>query len=184
MCLMRRSLLVVVVACTSVATARASQTEATSEPSPVVAAALSLGGTAAAWSLTYWSFRQLDEGSSRAFYLLGVSGVAVVIGPALGHVYAGPGGAAVPGLVLRSTGLGLYLGGLVTAVAMSATAQSKNETTAGFVIAKIGVGVLALGTIYDWFATPISAARQRRLAVAPAPFFTSSAAGLGFVGTF
>src|SRR5262245_50589491 len=61
---------------------------------------LSLGGTAASWGLLVLSPRMGSSGEEVA--LLG--GLGTILGPSLGHIYAGRFG--TPGLGLRTAGLG------------------------------------------------------------------------------
>lgn len=104
-----------------------------------------------------------------------VASAGMLLGPSVGHWYAGEVG--VTGLVLRGAGLGL--------IALTITSPLESQATAGYVI---GFGALIAGAMYDFGTAGDSARRANRKAVTLAPAMVagphSNAPGLGFSGAF
>jgi len=143
------------------------------------ALALSLGGTAASWSLLLAASHLSSEGhASGDLAWLGFAGM--VLAPSFGHWYAHS--YATRGLGLRLAGLGSF----TVALALSVRCEDGCNGTAIEGAALVGLGLFIAGTIDDIVTAPGEAQRynQRLQSVAIVPVIKRDAGGLMLTGRF
>lgn len=146
------------------------------EVSEGAALALSLGGTAAAWTLLLTASGNHGSGD---LVLLGLAGVMVA--PSFGHWYAHS--FATRGLGLRLAGLGSFT------VALALAVQCEDECNNGTAIqgaVLLSLGLLIAGTIDDIVTAPGEARRynQRFQNVSLVPMVRRDTGGLMLTGRF
>lgn len=160
--------------------------------SPSTAIMLSLGITVGGLGLAYLA-DEMDRGTSDSAGALGtLGGIAFMVGPTTGHIYAG--NTWNTGLKWRLGGLGVGLGGIVFALSQcdifeGCTEDEEDAADVGAAIAVGGVIMYAGGTIYE-IATAGRSAREynieysrRRLQMQIVPMAGRSP-GLTLAGTF
>jgi hypothetical protein len=146
------------------------------EVSEGAALGLSLGGTAAAWTVLLTASENHGSGD---LVLLGLAGV--VTAPSFGHWYAHS--VATRGLGLRLAGLGSFT------VAVALAVQCEDECSNGTAIegaALLGLGLLIAGTIDDIVTAPGEARRynERLQGLAIVPMVKRDTGGLMLTGRF
>jgi hypothetical protein len=153
--------------------------EVPGERDPVHAGILSIGVPLAGVALVTVASK-IDSGPIGA-----VGGAAIVIGPSLGHIYAG-----TPwntGLKMRVAGLGVgVVAGLMFMGAESGEVFcTGSKCEAGIALGVAAIGLYGVGTVYEMFSAPAAVQRYNAtLTVAPLPTGTGLAPGAVFGGHF
>ena len=164
--------------------------DARDDKSPAVALGLSLLGTGAGVAALF-AASHVDDGE-----MVGALGVAaLVVGPSLGHLYAGEPGRAVRHAGVRLGALAIMGAGLAMVLSSPCAFGSENECPE--IREDAGVGLFLAGAFlgagsaaYSVIDAPLAAARTNRaassLVLAPAPVLgpdRSTAFGLVLTGT-
>lgn len=161
------------------------------ELSEGTALALSLGGTLVPWALAVAAPYVGENSLAAANTISLVSTIGIVIGPSLGHWYAGK--YLTPGMGLRLGGGALAIVGGILFFASTfsfghddSDDDSGGGAAAGALIMIGGAGMLVGGTIHDVVTAPRRVRRhnEARAGYAIAPLVTDGAAGLVLGGRF
>jgi hypothetical protein len=171
------------------APAHAQPADASDEKSPALALALSLLGTGAGVAALF-AASDVDDGE-----VVGALGVAaLVVGPSLGHLYAGEPGRAVRHAGVRLGALAIMGAGLAMVLSSPCAFGSENECPETREDAGVGIffagALLGAGSaVYSIIDAPLAASRTNRaaLVVAPAPIVgpdRSTTLGLTLAGSF
>jgi hypothetical protein len=148
---------------------------------PAIALVLSLGGTAAAWSLTLAAANRRED--STALLATGVAGT--FIAPSLGHIYAGA--PLTRGLGVRLLGAAVTLVGYYIVVNPEDTGRGEVRPNLGALpVVFVGAALYVAGSVDDIVRAPLRVKRQNRLldSVGLAPVVRSHSAGLVVGGRF
>jgi len=167
------------------ATARAEPVDDTSTADPTIALGLALAGTAAGATALY-------AGSAADSATIGLTGIGLlVIGPSLGHFYAGEPGRAVRHAAVRAGAVAVMGAGLLVAWSSPCAFGPENDDHCPRARDGIGVGVMAAGAllgagsvVYSVIDAPRAAHRTSTI-LAPAPLVApggSTTVGLALTG--
>lgn len=153
------------------------------EKSERVATTLSLAGALAAVGLVVGATFSTDE-PARYSLLMTTGSITALVGPSLGHWYAGKLGTR--GLALRAAGAATALLGLGAAMAECPLLSSDCQPMLGIGLLVVGAGVFVGGMVDDVITASARVRRYNRERAAPviAPVVTGQGAGLALGGTF
>jgi len=151
------------------------------ELSETTALWLSLGGTAAAWTVLLVGVELKHQGYGSAGAMEAIGGLGTLLAPSLGHWYAGALGGR--GLGLRAAGAGAAYLGLVL---VAACEDECSTGPAAAVLLLVGAGLYLGGTIDSIATAPGAARRQnhRFQNVAIVPMIRGDRGGMAIVGRF
>lgn len=148
------------------------------------ALALSLVGTVGSWALFIGS-AYMSEGGDGSGVLTTVGAIGVLVGPSIGHWYAGK--YVTRGLGLRALGVAAaFTGAMVALSECGLFSEEPCDPTGGETIALLGAGLFIAGTVDDIVTAPGRVRRhnERLAGLAVAPVLTQHSAGFAIGGRF
>ena len=151
------------------------------ELSETTALSLSLGGTAAAWTVLLVGAELDHHGYGSAGAMEAIGGLGTLLAPSFGHWYAGAAGGR--GLGLRAAGIGAALLALAYVVTVC---EDECSTGPADGLLVVGAGLYLGGTLESIATAPGAARRQnhRFQNVTIVPMIRGDRGGMAIVGRF